>query len=265
MCPFRVAAIFACMVLASGLAHAQSDPAAADRKSASDLANKGDVAGALARTEQTLTRFPNDPDALFDSAQFNLQLRNYDAARGRAERLVRNTGSFAAAWELLTQIAQAQGDLKRRDEAIARLKSSIRSALDPEVRRKSVFIREIIPLKNGNIYVADYFDRGGSDYTRYQFSAMDPRLNPDLGFLLRTDDVTTESWSNTALLPPDKQLFHLDFMEPNGSGGLNVSLYQYYVDEPDFDTVNDKVMQILRGEVQPISGQPGNLAGVLKP
>jgi hypothetical protein len=82
--------------------------------------------------------------------------------------------------------------------------------------------------------------------------------------LLRTDQTTTEHWSETALLPQDKQLFHLDLVDPKPEGGENVSIYQYYVGEPDYDTVRAKVMQILNGEAQPLSGAPGSLQGLLK-
>jgi tetratricopeptide (TPR) repeat protein len=262
---FILAAILGFLVLAPGTGRAQTDPEKANRDRSNALITKGDLAGALAEQEQILTRSPLDVLALYQSARLNLFLHNLDAARGRAERLVKATGSSAAAWELMTQIAQSQGDLKRRDEAIDRLEGSIRSAIDPNIRRTSVFIREMLPVGTGFVAVGDYWDRGGSDYTRYQFSLVDPRDSPEIGLLLRTDDATTESWSSTALLPPEKQLFHLDMVDRADDGSVKVAVYEYYVGEPDFDTVNAKVMKILHGEAQPITGTPGSMAGILKP
>jgi tetratricopeptide (TPR) repeat protein len=260
-----LAAILTCSLLASWPGWAQTDPYAADRERALTYHRHGDVAGALAAVEQILARSPNDTDALYQSGVANFELGNLDAARGRVERLVKDTGNYAAGWELMTQIAQAQGDLKRRDEAVERLMISIQSAIDPDIRRQDMFIRDRIPAGKETVVAADYFDRHGDDFTRYQFSTSDPHETVGFGLLLRTDPATTEQWSETALLPPDKLLFHLDMVDPGKGDDPDVSVYQYYVGEPDYDTVRAKVMQILRGEVQPLSGKPGSLAGILKP
>ena len=260
-----LAAILTCSLLASGPGWAQIDPYAADRKRSLELHEHGDIAGALAVIEQILAQSPNDSEALYQSGFANLELGNVDAARGRVERLVKNTGNYAAGWELMTQIAQAQGDLKRRDEAIERLKISIQTAIDPEIRRQDMFIRDRIHAGKQTVMAADYFDRTGDEFTRYQFSVLDPHVSVGFGLLLRTDPETTAWWADTALLPPDKQLFHLDMVDPGDKGDLVVSNYEYYVGEPDYDTVRAKVMQILRGEAQPLSGKPGSLAGILKP
>jgi hypothetical protein len=148
---------------------------------------------------------------------------------------------------------------------LQQVKVAINSALDPAIRRKSDFIRERIPTPEGDIVVLDFFERSGSDFTRYQYFKGDPQANVDAGLLLRTDAVTTQNWAATALLAQDKQLFHLDLVDQVPGGGEKVAIYQYYVGQPDFDTVNAKVMQILRGEVQPLSGTPGSLQGILKP
>ena len=174
------------------------------------------------------------------------------------------SGSYFSAWESMVQVTQAQGDLARRNEAIEQLKISIKSAIDPDIRRKVDFIRERIRVGGQDILAADYFERGGSDFTRLQFAIGDPRMSPDTGLLLRTDALTTENWAATALLAQDKQLFHLDLVEPKAEGGEKVAVYQYYVGEPDYDTVRAKVMQILHGEIQPLSGEPGSLAGIAK-
>jgi tetratricopeptide (TPR) repeat protein len=226
--------------------------------------NNGDVSGALAMAEKVLTHFPDDENALYRSALFNFQLNNLDAARGRLERLVKLSGSYFSAWELMVQVTQAQGDLARRDEAIDRLKLAIKTAVDPDIRVKSDFIRERIRAGDQDVMVADYFTRGGSDFTRYQFLVGDPRTMPDRGLLLRTDANTTANWADTALMPPDSQLFHLDMIDPKPEGGDRVAIYAYFVGEPTYDVVRAKVMEILRGEAQPLSGEPGSLQGIMK-
>jgi tetratricopeptide (TPR) repeat protein len=255
----------AVLISVSAAARAETDPDSAEFDRATATFSKGDTAGALALVEDILTRSPESQNALYFSALVSFHMGNADAARGRLERVVRLVGNYFAAWEMMVQVTQAQGDLARRDEAIDRLKIAIATAIDPNIRRKSEFIRDRIRVGDQGVSAVDYFERGGSDFTRYQFALGDPRMNPGHGLLLRTDVETTENWTDTALLPPDKQLFHLDLVDARPEGGDKVAIYQYYVGLPDYDTVRVEVLRILRGEVQPLSGQPGSLAGILKP
>jgi tetratricopeptide (TPR) repeat protein len=255
-----VAAVLIGWSLARVRADNQEDPL--DRAVAAF--QSGDATGALALIEGVLAHSPQDETALYYSALVNFRMGNADAARGRLERVVRLSGNYFAAWELMVQVTQAQGDLARRNEAIARLKIAISTAIDPTIRSTGSFIRDRIPVGAGAISAVDYFTRGGSDFTRYVFAPGDPRMDSDHGLLLRTDQISTENWSDTALLAQDKQLFHLDLVYPKPEGGDNVAIYQYYVGEPDYDTVRAEVMKILRGEVQPLSGEADSLAGILK-
>jgi len=242
---------------------AQAGHDAADVDHAVEMFNRGDQAGALGLVENVLAHSPEDQNALMRAAQFNFRMRNADVARGRLERLVKLTGNFYSAWELMVQVTQTQGDLVRRNEAIARLKIAINTAIDLDIRQRGDFIRDRIPSNRGDVLAIDYFTRGGSDFTRYQFYLGDPRTNPDKGLLLRTDESTTENWSQTALLPPEKQLFHLDMVDPAPAGGNSVAVYQFYVGEPSYDVVRAKVMEILRGDARPLSGEPGSLQGIV--
>jgi len=255
--------VLAALSLAS-LARAQTDTASADVARAAEAFDKGDRPGGLAIVENVLTQAPENQAALYLSAFINLNLGNADAARGRLERLLNLAGNYAAAWELMVQVTQSQGDLVRRDEAIARLKISISSAIDPNVRRKADFLCDRIQIGDRALYGVNYWQRGGSDFTRYQFALGDPRTDPKHGILLSTDTATTENWASTALLAQkDKQIFHLDIVDPSPNGDRTAT-YQWYVGEPKYDTVRADVMKILRGEVQPLSGGPGSLWGVLK-
>jgi tetratricopeptide (TPR) repeat protein len=259
----RLLVAAAILISPLGRAKAQTDPDLPVLQQAAEAYDHGDTARALTLVEAVLEKSPDNPTALYFSAQINFRMGNNDVARGRLERLVALSGNYFAAWELMVQVTQEQGDLPRRDEAIARLKISITSALDPDIRSKVDFIRDRIPVGNKAILAADYFERGGSDFTRYQFALGDPRNDPDHGLMLRTDAATTETWADTALLPPDKQLFHLDLVDPTPDGKNRTAIYQYYVGEPDYDTVRGDVMKILRGEAKPLSGEPGSLSGIL--
>ncbi|MSP03417.1 MAG: hypothetical protein EXR07_20605 [Acetobacteraceae bacterium] len=250
-----------------GAAYAQASRDQVDFDQAAAAFAQGDTALALAGVERILARSPDDPNALYLSALYNFRLGNNEAARGRLERLVKESGNLAIAWESLVAVSQAQGDLARRNQALDRLKLAIRSAIDPRVRRKADIVRDRIAVGGAEIMGVEYFQRGGSDFTRYQFTLGDPREQPDVGLLLRTDAYTSENWAATALMPSDKQLFHLDLVEPQPGGDPKVAVYEYYVGEPDYDKVRAKVMQILRGEAKPLSGapgKPGGLSGILK-
>jgi len=178
--------------------------------------------------------------------------------------VVRLAGSNAVAWETMVQITQAQGDLKRRDEALERFRAAIASAIDPDVRLRNSVVRDMIRVGNRVVWAVDYFDRTGTDFTRYQFTMGDASRDPESGLVLRTDPESTENWSQTALLPADKPLFHLDAAVRGPGGAIVYSNYQFFVGEPDYDTVRAKVLQILRGDAPPLSGEPGPLFGILK-
>ena len=245
------------------LAAAEADGANLDKAVAAH--QNGDVAGALAEAERFLTRAPDDLNALFLSARFNLELGNGNAARGRLERLLKFGGSIAQAWELMVQVAQLEGDRPRRAEAIERVKRAIQTSVDPRIRAKDSFLRDWIPVGKLAVTAADYFGRAGNEFTRYQFGLGDPRPNPGIGLLLRTDEDTTARWQETALLPPDQLLFHLDMVDQGEGGAEKIAIYEYYAGEPDYDVLRVKVLQILRGEARPLNGEPGSLAGILKP
>jgi tetratricopeptide (TPR) repeat protein len=244
------------------LARAETDAEVLDRAS-KDL-TAGNSTQALTLVEGVLAHAPQNANALYQSALINFGIGNVDAARGRLERLIRLSGNYFAVWELMVQVTQEQGDLARRNEAFDRLKISAATALDPAIRARVDFIRERIRVGDNAVTVIDFFGRAGTNFTRYQFALGDPRMDPGHGLLLRTDEATTETWRETALLAQDKRLFHLDLVDSKPEGGDNVAIYQYYVGEPDYDTVRADAMKIMRGEMRPSSGQPGSLAGILK-
>jgi tetratricopeptide (TPR) repeat protein len=260
----RLIAMVALLMLPAPFARAQANNDTAEIDRALDLYKHGDRAGALALTEKVLAHSPDNENALYRSALYNFEMNNVEAARGRLERLVKLSGGYFLAWQLMVQVTQAQNDLPRRDDAVDRLKSAIRSAIDPDIRLKTDFIRDRIPIGGEALMGVEYFERGGTDFTRYQFVLGDPLLHPDKGLLLRTDAATTENWADTALMPPDKLLFHLDLVDPKPEGGERVAIYAYFVDEPNYDAVRAKVMEILHGQLRPLSGEPGSLFGVLK-
>jgi tetratricopeptide (TPR) repeat protein len=260
----RLIAVAAVLISLPLAARPQTDPDGAAFDRATAAFNQGDAAGALAQVEALLTRSPDNQNALYFSALINFQMGNIDEARGRIEHVVKLAGNYFAAWQLMVQVTQAQGDLVRRDAAIDRLKIAIKTAIDPGIRNRSDFIRDRIPVGGQTLLAVDYFERSGSDFTRYQFVLDDSRMDRAHGMLLRTDTETTENWRSTALLAPDKQLFHLDLVDPTPAGEDKVAIYEFYVDEPDYDTVRAEVLKVLRGEVRPLSGEPGSLAGILK-
>ena len=116
---------------------AETDPEVLSRAIA--VFNKGDATQALSMVEGILARAPQDQTALYYSALISFRIGNADAARGRLERVVKLSGNYFAAWELMVQVTQEQGDLARRNEAIARLKISASTAIDPTIRTKGDF------------------------------------------------------------------------------------------------------------------------------
>lgn len=245
-------------------AFAQTSPPADTVEHAAAAFDKGDATGARAELDRILAREPGNVNALFQSARVDFLLGHAEPARTRLEQVVKRAGNFASAWELMAQIAQEQGDLERRDEAIERLKLAIGSAIDPAIRRMGGFVREVIRVGDRRMGVLDLFVHGGTDFTRYQFSMIGSGPASGAFLVLRTDSVTTETWAANSMLPPDTLLFHLDMVDKAADGPERVAVYEYYVSEPNYDVVRATALKALRGEMQPLSGQPGSLAGILK-
>ena len=256
------------MLALSGLLFASAPPVFAQGidsvEHAAAAFDSGDAKGAMAELEKILAREPESAGALYQAARVTFRLGDVAQARAYLEKAVKRAGNYASAWELMTQITQEQGDLARRDEAIARLKLAIGSAIDPAIRRMGSFVRDVLRIENKQMAGLDFFVHGGGDFTRYQFSLIDPARPPNAFLLLRTDVATTENWAVTSMLPPDTVLFHLDMVDKAADGTEKVAIYEYYRGEPDYDTVRVTVLKALRGEIQPLSGQPGSLAGILK-
>lgn len=230
---------------------------------AEPVPSRASMSNELAAAEKTLASSPNDVSALFTSALQNLRLGNLGPARARAEQLVTASGNAFAAWELLAQVAQNQGDKDRRDRAVQMLPTIMRTSLDMSLRRKPDFTRDRIQTRDFELLVSHFFESRDGDYTRYLFYPNIPGTLIHRGLALRTDTQTTETWAQTSLVPSDAPLFHLDMIDPGEGGADKVAIYEYFVGEPDYDTVRAKVIKILRGEAQPLSGQPGSLSGIM--
>jgi hypothetical protein len=50
-------------------------------------------------------------------------------------------------------------------------------------------------------------------------------------------------------------VYHLDTIEQLPNGQRAVRPYEFYVEAPDYDRVRPKVVAILAGSIQPLSGQ----------
>lgn len=250
------------LALSSGAAWPQTE---ATDEHATARYNEGDIAGAVEEFQRVLAKAPDDPRALYLGAAGNLELGRLAQARALADRLVKISGGFVISWELMAQIAQGQGDLKRRDEAIDEVKMAIRTAVNPAVRAKGSFIRDRIAAKGGALAATEFFLAAGTDFTRYQINWVTPEKNGETALLLRTDSATTQTWAETALMPPEKLLFHLDMVTPKEGGEPDVATYAYFVGEPAYDAVRAKVLEILQGKLKPQSGKSGALEGILRP
>lgn len=215
---------------------------------------------ALAVAEAELSKNPTDLAALVISTRVAQELGRLEAASRWATQLTRHHPGFTPGWEMATQVYQASGELKLRDEALKQLVATQAASLDRDLRTRRFVLRDRIDAHGHVVVAQDHVDTGGPDAIRYVFIPERELSAPKTFLVVLTDTHTTETWRESGILSRDKRLFHLDsiFTRPDGRQGRGI--YATYADLPDYDTIRAKVLEILSGKAKPLSGEVGGLA-----
>jgi tetratricopeptide (TPR) repeat protein len=198
---------------------------------------------------------PNMSDALFAASMINLEDGNGHAAKAYAERLVKLRPSSFQAWEVMIQADQAAGDFNDRDAAIQSLYETWHNALDPETLAMVAYVRDRIISTSHTVVGQETLDPVGDDIVRFLFAPAEERGSGRHLILLRSDSETNERWRQDGTVSYRTVVYHLDTIEQLADGQTSVRPYAFYLEPPDYDTVRAKVVEILAGTAQPLSGQ----------
>jgi tetratricopeptide (TPR) repeat protein len=233
-------------------------PAAAEppnQDEAFHLLQEGKRKEALRAFDAILASKPLDPSpALFATSAISLEDGDWRAARPRVRQLVKLRPASLQAWELMIQVDQAANDIPDRNAAISSLYAAWRSAVDPAIQSRVSFVRDRIFGPKRTLIGQETLDPGGDDIVRFVFQPGDEAGNPTHLILLRSDEATNQRWRDNGTVPFGTQVYHLDAVERLPNGRQTVQPYEFYLEEPNYDQVRDKVVAILNGEAKPLSG-----------
>jgi tetratricopeptide (TPR) repeat protein len=198
---------------------------------------------------------PPDPSgALFAASQIELEDGHWRQAKPYIQRLVKLHPSSFQVWELMIQLDQASADLDDRDAAIHALYEAWHTTPDPAIRAKVSFVRDHIAGAKHVLIGQQTLEPGGDDILRFLFQPAD---EPGVGhhlIVVRADNETNERWREDGTVSYGTVVYHLDTIEQLGDGQALVRPYEYYLQPPDYDRVRAKVVEILAGTIQPLSG-----------
>jgi hypothetical protein len=162
-------------------------------------------------------------------------------------------GSFAG-WELMIQADQAAGNRGDRDADIQSLYTAWKSALDPAIRAQMAFARDRIFGPKHTLIARETLEPIGDDILRFLFEPADEPGQQRHLIVVRSDRETNDRWREGGTIASSAVVYHLDTLEQLPNGRLQARPYEFYLQPLDYDHVRAKVVGILDGTAQPLTG-----------
>jgi hypothetical protein len=239
----------------SGTAFAADPPATINQ--AIDLLQSGKRDEARQTLLTIVAARPRDPsEALRVLGMMDLEDGNWREARPLIQQLMKlRPGSFAG-WELMIQADQAAGDHEDRDANIQSLYTAWKSALDPAIRARVAFARDRIIGPKHTLIARETLEPVGDDILRFLFEPADEPGQQRHLIVVRSDGETNDRWRENGTIAGSAVVYHLDTLEQLPNGRLQPRPYEFYLQPPEYDLVRAKVVGILDGTVQPLTGSP---------
>ena len=230
------------------------DPAIT-RDQAMTLLREGKRQDALHAFEAIIGAKSSDPSgALYAASLIHIEDGDWRAAKPYVQQLVELRPSSFPAWELMIQVNQAVGDIPARDAAIQSLYTTWRSSLDPKIRSKVSFMRDRIAGAKHTVLGQETLEPGGDDILRFLFQPADEEGKVRHMIVVRSDNETNQRWREDGTVPYGTVVYHLDTIEQLANGRAMTRPYEFFVEAPNYDRVRAKVVEILAGTAQPLSG-----------
>jgi tetratricopeptide (TPR) repeat protein len=245
--------ILVILLLVAGTSLAADLPMTTDQALA--LLRNGKREEARHALQSILATHPHDPsNALLVLGFMTMEDGQWREARPLIEQLIKLRPASYPGWELMIQVDQASGALGDRDAAIQSLYTTWRSALDPAIRSQVAFTRDRIFGPKHTLVAREALDPGGDDIIRFTFEPTDEAGQQRHLIVVRSDGETNERWREDGTVSYGTIVYHLDTLERLSNGRLQARPYEFYLRPPDYDQVRAKVVGILDGSVQPLSG-----------
>jgi tetratricopeptide (TPR) repeat protein len=155
----------------------------------------------------------------------------------------------------LVQAYQATGDRERRDRHRDTLFDLRRQGVDEELSKLKQYRRDQFEVEGKSVLVFESFALEGDHAVLYSFVVLKPgTAEEDYNISLGSDETTNKVAHELGEIGPNDRLFHLDGNYPDGSHRL----FGMHKNAPPYETVRDKVVEILKNKEKPLSGSiPG--------
>jgi len=244
------------VLLLAGTTSLAADPPVTTEQ-ANVLLQSGKRAEALQAYQAIIAAKPRDPsDALFAAATIELEDGRWQDAKPLIEQLVKLRPASFPCWELMVHAYQAAGEAENRDAAIQSLYTSWHSALDPAIRSRVAFARDRVFGPRHTLIAREALEPGGEEILRFLFQPTDEPSQPRHLIVVRSDAETNERWRENGTVSYTTIVYHLDTLERLPDGRSLARPYEFYLTPPDYDQVRARVVGILDGSIQPLSGSP---------
>ena len=148
----------------------------------------------------------------------------------------------------LIQTYQALADTARRDSSLAGLLKHRSLSHNPELLEAESFCREQAVIDGRQVMAFQTFAPQGDRMVFLTFYLLGPDGRDTARFSLGSYDLTTEAARESGDIRPDERLYHLDYY-----GSRSHATYAFFRKQPGYDEVRAMVVQILRGELKPVS------------
>jgi tetratricopeptide (TPR) repeat protein len=225
-----------------------------------DLMEQRRYKDALARYQEGLAKFPDNPALLFNGGQAAFMSKDFATAEKLWKSLTELDPDDWHTKSKLVQTYQTLGDLKARDDQRRKLLDLRKSGKSEELNKLDFYCREQFEAAGKKLMVFEHFELKGERALRYVFSILDEsgkgeEFRISLGSYETTNLIAAELGS----VKKGERLFHLD-----GYYKWGHATYGFFTPEPSYDEIRKRVIGILEKKTEPQS-QSGTTPSAKKP
>lgn len=219
---------------------------------ANSLLERGKHTEALTHYKQALAILPKNPAILFNAGLAAYSAKDFAFASDVWQQVKAVDPQDWHVRSKLIQVYQALGKMTERDKEREELFKMWKSGKPAELKERFHYCRDQFEVNGKKVMAFEHFELKGDRALRYVFSILNKTEDGEeyrisLGSYRMTDAI----WRETRKPKPkdDERLFHLDGYFPNGH-----ATYGMFFPEPTYDETRAKVIKILEGKGNPVSG-----------
>lgn len=216
------------------------------------LLERGKHTEALIHYKQALAILPKDPAILFNAGLAAFSAKDFTLASDLWQQLKAVEPQDWHGRSKLIQVYQALGKTAERDKEREELFAMWKSGKNAELKERFQYCRDQFEVNGKKVMAFEHFELKGDRALRYVFSILNKTEDgEEYRISLGSYRITDAIWRETRKPKPkdDERLFHLDGYYPN----RHVT-YGMFFPEPTYDETRAKVIKILEGNGNPISG-----------